>query len=170
MYAYNWRMGKRWVLAKVIVLSISVFLSACSSKVEKTVNSNSNSRSNQSNAAAKTNIEELSVLINFPYETEDIVWKENDVDKKLIAVFKLSQADATKLVIEAEKAKPAQAATLSTESWYPAELIAQSSMSGDDSLSGKSYSAVGFLQEPYKSGTFTRVDNSDFFVLELSAK
>ena len=173
MSAYNWRMEKRPAIANLIVLSIAVFISACSGPTgnnENSVNKTPNSSSNQANASAKTNVEELGVLINIPYVTEDIVWKELDSNKKLIAVFRVSPADAARIVTEAEKIRPAQAVTISPESWYPAELIAQSAMSGDDTLSGRSFAANGFLQEPYKTGTITRVDTTDFFVLEVSAK
>ena len=120
--------------------------------------------------SAKTNVEELGVLVNIPYEVEDIAWKEDATDKKLIAVLRFSPADAAKVVAEAEKIRSPQPVNLSSETWFPVELIAQSAMSGDDSLNGKSYAANSFLQEPYRSGTITRVDNTDYFVLELSAK
>ncbi len=153
------------------LFAVSVLTGSCSGGGDPKENSNSPVTAKNSNTTtAKTNVEELSLLITFPYETEDIVWKEDESNKRLIAVFRLSPADAAKLVTEAEKIRPAQAVTISPESWYPAELIAQSAMSGDDTLNGRSFAANGFLQEPYKSGTITRVDTTDFFVLEVSSK
>lgn len=153
------------------LFAVSVLTGSCSGGGDPNGNSNSPvTAKNSKTTTAKTNVEELSLLITFPYETEDIVWKEDESNKRLIAVFRLSPADAAKLVTEAEKIRPAQAVTISPESWYPAELIAQSAMSGDDTLNGRSFAANGFLQEPYKTGTITRVDTTDFFVLEVSSK
>ena len=120
--------------------------------------------------AAKTNVEELGVLVNIPYEAVDIVWKEDSVRKRLIAVLRFSSADAAKLVVASESLRPPQAVNLSSESWFPAELIAQSDLSGDGTLNGKSYAANTFLQEPYNAGSITRIENSDYFVLEAHAK
>lgn len=156
------------------ILSLITFfaiIAGCSGGSKNAANAVSQSSPIATKAnSAKTNVEELSVLINFPYVTEDIVWKEDDANSRLIAVFRLSPSDAAKLVTESEKIRPGQSVNLSSESWFPAELIAQSSMSGDDTLNGKSYAANGFLQPPYKSGTLARIDNTDFFVLEVSAK
>lgn len=159
-------------LAAILTLiAISALVGACAGGGKNAENKNTPANTNAANiTAAKTNAEELGMLVNVPYETEDIVWKEDEANKKLIAVFRLSPADAARLVTEAEKIRPAQSVTISPESWYPAELIAQSAMSGDDTLSGRSYAANGFIQEPYKTATITRVDTTDFFVLEVSAK
>jgi len=151
-------------------MSLAVLFAACGGKPNVAANAPANSPTNQANAAAKTNAEELGLLVNIPYETEDIVWKQDDANKKLIAVFRLTPADSAKVVAEAEKVRPPQAVNIASETWFPAELIAQSAMSGDDSLNGKSYVANSFLQDPYKSGTISRIDNTDYFVLEVSAK
>ncbi len=122
--------------------------------------------------SAKTNVEELKLLINVPYEIEDedIVWKENAAQKKLIAVLRFSESDADRFVAEAAVRQVPQPVTLSSESWFPSELIAQGELSGDDSLKGFSYTADEFFQEPYNAGRIVRVDGTDYFVLELSGK
>lgn len=158
-------------LAPILTLiAFSALVGACGG--EKTVG-NANlilPASTKNAAAAKTNVEELGMLVTIPYETEDIVWKEDEANKKLVAVLRFSPTDAAKVVAEAEKIRPAQPANLASESWYPPELVAQSSTSGDSTLNGKSYAANTFLQPPYTSGTLTRIDNTDYFVLEASAK
>lgn len=116
----------------------------------------------------KTNLEELRILINVPYEAEDVVWKEDAAHTKLIAVLRFLPADAAKAVAEAEKFGAPQAGVVSPESWFPDELTAQSEMSGDSALKGSVYPANGFLQEPYKTGKLTRIEGTDFFVLEVS--
>ncbi|MBK7934592.1 MAG: hypothetical protein IPK01_14205 [Acidobacteria bacterium] len=163
-------MAKRRLIAMLIISILAAISAGCGNGSNNAVNANRPSSANRANSAAKTNVEELGVLINIPYETDDIVWKEDETNKKLVAVFRLMPTDSARLVAEAEKSRPSQPATISTESWFPAELIAQSSMSGDDTLSGKSYAASSFLQEPYKNGSVTRIDNTDYFVLDVSAK
>jgi hypothetical protein len=120
--------------------------------------------------AARSNVEELGMLVNVPYEAEDIVWKEDAAHKRLIAVLRFSNADADKVVAEAMTHGAPQQVTLSTETWFPAELIAQSDMTGDNQLRATAYAADGFYQEPYTSGRVLRVEGTDYFVLELSRK
>lgn len=120
--------------------------------------------------SAKTNVEELGLLINIPYDAEDIVWKEVVDQKRLIAVLRFSTEDANKVVADAIRREAPQNVTLSSETWFPAELIAQSEMSGDDSLNGLAFSADIFYQEPFTSGPIVRIEGTDYFVLYLSAK
>jgi len=127
------------------------------------------------NAAAadrepKTNAEELGVLVNIPFEAEDIVWKEEPGTKALVAVLRFAPADSAKVVAEAEKVRPPANVTLQSETWYPDELVAQSDTSGDDTLKGLSYAADMFLLPPYNEGRLVRVEGTDYFVLEVSIK
>src|SRR5688500_2907773 len=94
-----------------------------------------------STEAAKTNIEELSLLVKVPYETEDIVWKDDGANKRVIAVLRFAPTDADQIVAEAQKFGPPSNVTLAAESWFPSELIAQSEMSGDGKLNGVAYAA-----------------------------
>lgn len=118
--------------------------------------------------AVRTNAEELGVLVKLPYETEDIVWKEYPAKKKIVAIMKFSAADANKIVAEAGGTP--ENTSIATESWFPEELIAQTEMSGDNALKGVSYPATAFYQEPYTVGKITRVEGSDYFILEAFAK
>lgn len=133
-----------------------------STSVANTATANANS--------AKTNVEELGLLVNVPYLTEDIVWKEDAAKKKIIAVMRFSTADANKIVAEAEKNGAAQTVEIAVENWFPDELTAQGEMSGDNALKGLAYSANAFFLEPYTAGRITRIEGGDYFVLELSAK
>jgi hypothetical protein len=119
---------------------------------------------------ANTNVEELGVLINVPYESEEASWKQDTKHKKVIAVLRFSESEAGRLVDDASKIASAQDANISTETWFPPELIAQSGISGEDTLKGKAYPADAFFQEPFSSGRITRIENTDYFVLELTAK
>lgn len=120
---------------------------------------------------AKTNVEELELLVNIPYETDDVVWKEDAARKKVVAVLHFSKSDADKIVADGAAHQPPQHVRLPSESWYPAELIAQSEMSGgEEGLQGIAYAADGFFMEPYTSGRIVRITDTDYFVLQLAAK
>jgi hypothetical protein len=157
--------------AVILALLSAVLISAgCGGA---TSNSNSANVANEgaTNAnVAKTNVEELGLLINMPYETEEAVWRGGQDQKKLIAVLRFSSEDANKLVEQAKKSKPPVNEKIESESWFPAELIAQSDMSGDDTLQGTTYAADQFFQPPYTDGKLTRIEGTDYFVLELNAK
>ena len=119
---------------------------------------------------AKTNVEELGMLVHVPYNVEDIVWKQDPSNKSIVAVFRLSHEDSSKLVAGAEKSGPGRAISLPVETWYPDELIAQGEMSGDSTLKGTALPASMFYQDPYNTGRITRVEGIDYFVLEISPK
>ncbi|HEX8638579.1 MAG TPA: hypothetical protein VF692_10990, partial [Pyrinomonadaceae bacterium] len=90
--------------------------------------------------------------------------------KKMTAVLKFTAEDAARIVAQAETYRPATPAQIETESWFPAELIAQSELSGDETLKGNAYAANDFLQPPYSDGKLTRLENSSYFILELFAR
>lgn len=159
------------ILALFLCAALSL---ACGGSANKSENSRASTSSNQANEnvnAVRSNVEELGLIVNVPYEAEDIVWKEDASHKKIIAVLRFAPADSSKLVAEAEKIRLPENANIASETWFPAELIAQGEMSGgDDSLNGRSYAANQFFQEPFTSGRIVRIENTDYFVLELSAK
>lgn len=128
-----------------------------------------NSAAENSNSA-RTNVEELGLLINVPYEAEDVVWKEAASHKKLTVVFRFSAADASKLVAEAERSGAPENVSIETETWFPDELTAQSDTSGDNTLKGRAYPANAFYQDPYTSGKITRIEDTNYFLLELTSK
>jgi hypothetical protein len=136
----------------------------------------SNSAANADNASAsnsntvKTNVEELGMIVNVPYESDDCSFKEFPSQKKLVAVLRFSPNEANRLIADAVKIRPAQRMSVAPESWFPAELVAQSETAGDDMLNGQSYAANAFFQDPYNDGRITHIDQTDYFILELSAK
>ncbi|HMS39726.1 MAG TPA: hypothetical protein PKE69_05830 [Pyrinomonadaceae bacterium] len=145
-------------------------LSACSSPVSNsslTINKHNNSNTNTE--ATKDDIEDFAKIVKLPFQPEEVSWRES-ADKKIIAVLKFSAADANNLTTQIEKQKPAQNAGLNAENWFPPELIAQSQQSGDETLKGKEYSAADFFLAPYTKGKITRIDETNYFVLELSAQ
>ena len=119
---------------------------------------------------AKTNVEELALLVNVPYEADDVLWKLYTNQKEVVAVLHFSKADADKIIADASGRQAPQTVTIASESWFPAELIAQSEMSGEDRLRGMAYAADSFFMEPYTSGRIVRIEGTDYFVLQLTAK
>lgn len=170
-----------------IALTIAVLLAACSSNQPPNFNSNealnSNTNSN-ANSNIKDDVDELGTIIKLPLQPEETVWREenqaktgndNSVPpapsgKKLLVVLRFSKEDAAKIVAQAANYKPAVRESLNNENWFPSELTAQSQISGDETLKGTTYAANDFLQTPYSDGKLTRIDETNYFVLELYAK
>lgn len=169
-----------------IALLIAAIFTACGAN--NTANSNAanqsaNSANSNGAASLKDDIEELELTIKLPFHPEEAVWREEvlgkagdnrmppaPTDKKLVAVLRFLKDDADKITAQAEKYKPAAPEIINSENWFPAELVAQSQTSGDETLKGKSYAANDFYNVPYADGKLTRIDGTDYFVLELFAK
>lgn len=129
--------------------------------------------SNEQKINANDNIGELETTIKIPYKPEEAIWREETLaqsGKKLTAVLNFTAENAGKIVAEAEPKKAVTQTVIPVETWFPAELVAQSELSGDDTLKGNVYSAEGFFQPPYTDGRLIRMENSTYFVLELIAK
>jgi hypothetical protein len=168
-----------------ITLIMAAFFTACSAGSDANSNSNTSNQpvnSANSNNAVNDEIEELELTVKLPFHPEEAVWREETLgkpgtdrvpgptDKKLVAVLRFLKDDAEKVAAMAEKHRPVLNETLTTETWYPAELIAQSRTSGDQTLKGKSYGANDFYNVPYMDGKITRIEGTDYFILELYAK
>lgn len=170
-----------------VFLLFTASLAACVSNSNPNSTANSQNRktanSNSKTNPVKDDIEELEMTIKLPFRPEDAVWREESLgkqegdnrvpspnEKKLVAVLKFTKDEANQIVAQAEKFKPAAPATISAESWFPNELIAQSQTSGDETLKGTAYAANDFFQAPYLDGKITRIESADYFVLELFAK
>jgi len=150
-------------------------LSGCSGTEGNSNSSTSNTSAvNASQTAAnsaKDNIEELGLLVNLPFEAEEATWKEEpEKGNKLMAVLRFTAEDTRKIVAGLETYTPAQLVNINAERWFPADLIAQSEMNGDNLLQGNSYSAQDFYRPPYSEGKITKIENSDYLILELFSK
>jgi hypothetical protein len=173
-------------LTAILIIAV-LFSSACNNNNPTNETSDLSARNtNQTNVAndgnanpAKDDIDELGKIIKLPLLPEEAnYWEENlttsgnnqnsAANKKIVAVLKLSPENAAQLVENIEKIRPPTDSGIDAESRFPAELIAQSQLSGDETLKGKSYAADDFLQPPYKGGKITRIENTDYFVLELT--
>lgn len=167
-----------------VIILVNLFLfNACTP--EDSANSNSNKKGQNSNSAKSQsttpsdNLEELSNLIRLPEIPEEVVWKEETLgkqdgrapgptDRKIIAVFKFKPEDLPKLLTLIEKGKLAEQAEIPAESWFPEELTAQAQLSGNDTLKGTAYGANDFFNIPFGAGRITRIENTNYFILELT--
>lgn len=178
--------------AKIIFIFLSAvfILNACSEN--DSVNNNSaNANSNRANVSVKTNsnteivpqdnVEDLAKIIKLNVLPEESVYIETNLntkndapnvpapsEKKLFAVMKFTPENTAQIVAQAEKHKPAEPSDVDAESWFPAELVAQSQLTGDEFLKGVTYAANDFLQTPYSKGKLTRINSTDYFILELT--
>lgn len=157
----------------ILLFAVGVISAACSSKPVANAVTNTPATTN-SNAdvqnGAHTRVEDLSLLINEPYDVQDVTWKQSKDQKKITAVIRFDPDDEKKVIAEAEKFGPAQNVTVETQSWFPDELSAQSDLHGDTPLSGKAYPANQFFQDAYNSGRIVDIDGTDYYVLELSSQ
>jgi len=163
---------RSFVILALIAATVS-FL-GCGGKTGSQNNAGSSNRAANVNGAAKNkandNAEELGMLINLQTEPEDLVWKVDEKKKMLIAVMRYAPADAGKLSNQLTARSAGAPREISTEEWFPAELIAQGESGGNAAVEGTSFTADDFFQPPYTEGTITRINGTDFFVLELNAK
>jgi hypothetical protein len=156
-----------------IVVLVSFIISACSDRVTNDSNISrqpTNSGQTANSNAVRNDVEELGLRVSIPFETEELVWREFVEDKSIVAVMRFSIDDTAKIIVEAEKVRAPTRVDLSSETWFPPELIAQSDMTGDDRLSGNSYSAEKFLLPPFNDGSLIRVNNSDYFILRVAVR
>ncbi len=156
-------------------LGVFLFNGCGRQETEINVNQATNKTANTANEnkiPPQDDIEELERIIKLPLHPEEATWRETGLndqngEKKLTIVLKFLPEDADKITGQSEKYKTADNVDVDAEDWFPAELIAQSQISGDVNLKGKSYAANDFFQPPYTNGKITRIENTDYFILEL---
>ena len=161
-------------------------LNACSGNETANVNRsvpNANQTTNpNAEIIAQDDVEELGKIIKLPFAPVEATYIETNLNdknsdsrmaapdkKKLVAVLKFSAGDANQIVAQAEKYAPSAPLDVDAENWFPPELIAKSQETGDEFLKGISFAANDFLQSPYLNGRLTRINDTDYFVLELSS-
>lgn len=156
-------------LVFLILLSAANLISGCSSPAGNTnqTQTNAGNASNLANAAPKDNVEEFADIVRLPFIPEEVAWKETS--KGITAVVRFTPEDAQKMSAEVAKNGQPGNETLSVESWYPTELIAQSETTGESTIKGQSYPAAPFLNPPYTKGKVTRIEGTDYFIFQISS-
>ena len=158
-------------LAALALLISTPFLQSCSSRGENgnVANATNGNSSIATHTGPKDNIDEFGLLVRLPAEPEEVAWEEKPEQKKLVAVIRFSPENAQKMAAEVAKNGNGSSEELTVESWYPNELIAQSELTGESSVKGQSYPAEPFLNPPYTKGKITRIENTDYFILQISS-
>ena len=157
----------------LVFLTFAFLLAGCvggDSTNKKAANAAQNSNVKTNASQTKDDPGEFDKIVSLPFVPEEVTWREVDTQngKKLIAVLKFSPQDSQAIATNAEKYRPALAAELDAEDWFPPELIAQSQESGDGILKGKNYAANDFISRSYVTGKLTRINDTNYFVLELT--
>ena len=158
----------------IITLAISavLFAAGCAGDASNSNTGNAAAPNTAANTSkANTNAEELGLLINFGWETEDLAWKKDDARKTLVAAFRLSPDDAKKLSEQLAAKGQGAPKEVAVEEWFPSELIAQGETSGGSStVPATAFPAADLFQPPYTEGTISRVNETDYFIVELHAR
>lgn len=150
-----------------LVLILTQCVTSCSSANQNASNSPA-SNTNNSTPIAKDNIHEFADLVQLPFEPEEVAWNEQP-GKGLTAVVRFSAEDAERMTADLARSGQPAAETVTVESWFPAELLAQSDLTGESAVKGQSFSAASFLKPPYTSGKIIRVEGTDYFILQISS-
>ncbi|MBK7706249.1 MAG: hypothetical protein IPN69_09875 [Acidobacteria bacterium] len=164
-------------LPVVLVFLFLSFVSGCVSG-QKTGNSNNrsaNTNSNSDSSNAKDNIEDLEAIIRLPFHPEEALYREEpaagpEKPRKLTVVLKFSAEEANKIVETSAKGNAGQPFEIETESWFSPELVAMSQESGNETIKGTTYPATEFTQAPYNDGKVSRIEGTNFFIVELNAR
>jgi hypothetical protein len=161
----------------ICLLLTIVFFNACSGNKTANVNSSVSDNRQTANSISEINahddVEELAKIIKLPAAPDEATYSEINSggsapnNKKLVVILKFPTAAANQIAASAERYKPPAPADVDAEDWFPPELVAKSQETGDASLKGVEYAANDFLQPPYASGRLTRVNDTDYFVLEM---
>lgn len=166
------------------LIGVILFFNSCARNKPPEGNVKSSNGNQTANSAEqfvpKDDVEELGKIIKLPLMPEEATFSEialnntdseprtpAENDRKIVVVLKYSAENANRIAAAAEKHKPLTPSDVEAESWFPPELVAQSQISGDEVLKGVAYAADDFFQPPFNNGKLIRVNNSDYFVLEL---
>ncbi len=158
------------------VVATMICVAACgSTKTQSNARTNANASTNANSSAPKDNIEELESLIRIPFHPQDAVWKEDpeygpEKKRKLTIVLKFKSDEANKIIESLAKSGPGQRIEIESEDWFSPELVAKSQESGNETIKGLSYPAGDFAQSPFSEGRASRIEGTDFFIVELFAK
>lgn len=157
--------------APASLLFLLLLLASCTAPAGNSSSANADQGNRVAAIPKKANDkpEELGMLINFTLEPQDIVWQQSESPKKVVAVFRLVGDETERFADQLKSKSPGAAKSVTVEDWFPAELVAGGETTGGSSVDGTAYPADEFFQTPYMQGTITRINDTDFFVLELSA-
>lgn len=146
-------------------------------------NVNRDVESNTNQKVAEDNEEKLDSLVNLPFEPIENVFREEPVvsntntavspepgEKRLMIVLRFSTEDTASLIKRASSQGEPYQTSVDPEPWFPVELIAKSGTSGNEQLKGTGYSAKDFVKAPWLNGSLVKINDTEYFVLQLRVK
>lgn len=152
----------------LILLALFVFTS-CNEEIESNsnYNTNSNNQIQKQIGEASDDSDDLSQFIKLSFVPEDVIWKQFETNngKKIIAVIRFTPEESALIIAQSQAGEKTE---ISAERWFPQELIAQSDISGDQVLHGTIYLTNSFYKDPFNKGRVVKLDNSAYFILELT--
>ena len=155
----------------------AVLFAACGNAPDQT---SANTEKRPAAVATKDSIDEFLLLVKLPFEPVEVTWREEPMrsadgsplpdrgERRIRAVIRFSPEDSAKFLTELERSE-AKEVQIAAEEWFPAELKAQSEVSGSNTVSGRSFSARELLTTPYSDGRIVKVEGNDYFLLEMFA-
>ncbi len=168
---------------QIFILLLSIICFSCATpdvdkgefnKLRPDLNKNSNLNIDPNANVGADNEVELNSLIDLPFDPKENVYREDAIEetdkKKLTAVLKFSEEDTEKLIEQLKSNGQPFESKVDPELWFPAELIAKSQTSGDETIKGVGYKADLFFKAPYEMGSITEIVDTEYFVLILQTK
>jgi len=156
-----------------LFLSLQILVSCSTPKTANVTNESlpTPSQSVDPAKAANDNADELELLINLPFQPVEIAYRDSTANnsRTLTAVLRFSNSEADAIVKKAAAVKPPAGAQVKIEDWFPAELVDRGDVELESTLQGLTYPADEFYKEPFTSGTLTRIGETDYFVLVMTA-
>ena len=162
--------SSRFAALALLLLAIQIFQGCSAPSGNQNANvGTGNTSTTVSNVVPKDNTEELALMVALPFEPEEVAWEENAEKKSLTAVIRFSTENASNMAAELAKNGSGTPETLSVEGWYPAELIAKAELSGESLIHGRSFQVDTLVNPPYTKGKIIQIENTDYFILQMSA-
>lgn len=146
----------------------------------RSVNMQNSPEKTETKNEINTNIDELAKNVNLPVRPSEAVWKKKTMDNEsgavpgpndyyLTAVLKYTDADIEKLKDATGQNKDeVSKGIIELEQWFPEEIkkLAKD-IDGEKLLPGEKYDAEKFMRSPFRNGTLSRIEDSNYFVLNL---
>jgi hypothetical protein len=153
----------------IFILLTLLGFTACSDDTENEANKNTNSNTKIQKQIGEISddADDLTEFVKLPFIPEDVSWQQLEVSggKKIVAVIRFTAEDTMTILGQSQAAEKVE---IAAERWFPQELTAQSDVSGDQVLHGTTYATNIFFKEPFNKGRIVKLDNSDYFVIEVT--
>jgi len=151
----------RKIAILMLILSTLTVLPNCGREFSKPVEENWN----QGNLL-RDDPEGLEAFIPNLSGHEELIWFEESVGTQRVvrAIIRFAPEVADRLE---KNLGGSESSRISTEQWFPAELKAQATSNGGETVKGVRYDVKDLVNPTVKSGWVVRVDSTAYFIFEL---